>query len=220
LPELKADPDWAGAARAFVAGLAAQPDADGRVEFIDACRAEMGEQVYPGFIKLLVAVAALGDTQVRVLAAEALAHALATARLPSTRVAAFGGGGLAALASFPRGGLSTHLRNVGPVEYLCVWLTRDLGDGPLEPAAFRTALRHLLALFDASPRAASLYRAKLAADAANPMEGLHSQASRSVVRALVAAWEGGAGPEAAAGRAADAAGTASRAHDPFASLLR
>lgn len=220
MAELRAAPDWEGATRAFVAGLIAQADLEGRVDFIEACRAEFGEQVYPAFIKLLAAVSAMGDGQVRALTAEALAEALATSRLPSTKVAAFGGGGLAAFAGLGRGGLATHLRSVGPVEFLCVWLTRDVGEAALEPEAFSTALKHLLTLFDASPRAAGLYRAKLLADADNPLEGLHSQQSRAVVRALAAAWGAGAAPAEIAARALDAAGLSPDRRDPFAALMR
>ena len=216
MPGLKSDPDWIGAARAFVAGLEAQPGLDGRVAFIDACRAELGEQVYPAFIKLLAAVAAFGDEAARALCAEALAHALATARLPSARVAAFGGDSRP--PAFALKGLATHVRAVGPIEFLCLWLTRDVADEPLEPEAFRAALAWLLTLFDSAPRAAALYRAKLLADADNPMEGLHSQDSRQRVRALAAAWESGADAAEIAARAAAAAPAARR--DPFAGLAR
>ena len=219
MPILKAEPDWLGSAQAFVAGLEAQPTLDGQVEFIDACRAEFGDRIYPAFVKLLAAVAAFGDDRAKSLCAEALSHALATARLPTTKVAAWGaGGGLAELASLGRGGLATHLRAVGPIEFLCIWLTREVIDEPLDEAGFQKAMTWLLILFNASDRAANLYRAKLEADADNPMEGLHSQESRRLVRALTAAWAAGAEPREIAIRAAAARGGGR--HDPFAGLIR
>ena len=214
---LRSDPDWIGSAQAFAAGLAAQADLEGRVVFVEACRAELGDQVYPAFVKLLAAVAAFGDAPARALCAEALAHALATSRLPSTRVPAWGGGA-AALSRYRAGGLATNLRTVGPIEFLCIWLTRDLVEEPLDETAFRTALTWILTLFNASDRASKLYRAKLVADAENPMEGLYSQESRSLIRALTAAWEAGAEPAEVAARAVAARVTPP--HNPFAALGR
>ncbi len=196
---LRAEPDWAGAAQAFVSALEAQPTADGRVEVIDACREDLGEAVYPAFIKLLAAVARFGDLPARTLAAEAFAHALATSKLPSARVPAFGGGGLSAMAGAV-GGLRTHLRSVGPIEYLCLWAQRDLANEALDAEAFETALGWLLHVFDASPRAAVLYQAKLAADVEGPVEGLHDRDSRALVRALLDAWEAGGPAQEVAAR--------------------
>lgn len=210
---LKAEPDWAGAAQAFVSAIAVQPTPDGRVEVIDACREDLGEAVYPAFIKLLAAVARFGDAAACVMAADAFAHALATSKLPSARVPAFGGGGLSALTG--AGGLRTHLRSVGPIEYLCLWAGRDLANEALDADAFETALTWLLRLFDASPRAAILYQAKLAADADSPVEGLHDRDSRALVRALLEAWESGAPPEQAAART-----RAALRRDAFAALPR
>lgn len=150
---LKADPDWLGAARALVAGLEAQPALDGRVEVIERCRQELGDQVYPAFLKLLAAVACFGDDGVRRLTAEALAHALATARLPATRIPAWGAGDrFAALPGFGVGGLRANLRSVGPIEFLCIWSRRDVAAERLDEAAFETTLAWLLTLFAASPQ--------------------------------------------------------------------
>ena len=224
MAQLRADPDWAGAAQALVSALEAQPTADGRVEVVDACREDLGEAVYPAFIKLLAAVARFGDAPARALAADAFAHALATSKLPSARVPAFGGGGLSLLGGGLGGrlggglggeGLRTHLRSVGPIEYLCLWARRDLANEALDADAFETALGWLLRLFDASPRAAVLYQAKLAADVESPVEGLHDRDSRALVRALLDAWEAGGPAQEVAARTRGAL-----RRDGFAALSR
>ena len=208
---LKAAPDWVGGAQAFVSALEVQPSSDGRIEVIDACRAEMGDALYPGFIKLLAAVSRFGDDGARRLAANAFADALSTSKLPSVRVPAFGGGGFPGVG----GGLLTHMRSVGPIEFLCLWACRDMHAEVLDADAFETALAHLVRLFDASSRAAVLYQTKLASDAENPLEGLHTQESRQLVRALVAAWEAGRSPEEVARTARQTLRS-----DPFARLPR
>ncbi len=227
MPVLKADPDWAGAAQALVSALEAQGDEDGRVEALEAVRDAFGDAVYPGFLKLLAAVGRFGDLPARRLVADTFARALSTSRMPAARVPAWGGGpgglgavgGLAAAlgpAFAPAGpGLRGGLRAVGPLEFLCLWAHRDLAAEPLDADGFETALRWLLTLFDASSRAVVLYQLKLLADADSPVEGLHDRESRALVRALVAAWEGGGAP-------ADVAGEARRAlrRDPFAHLPR
>ncbi len=211
---LKAEPDWVSAAQALVSALEVQPDAEGRVEVIDACRAELGDAVYPAFLKLLAAVARFGDAPARALAADAFAHALATSKLPAIKVPAWGGGGL---RFGPPGsvGLLTNLRSVGPIEFLCLWARRDLASEPLDADAFETALTWLLRLFDASPRAAVLYQAKLAGDVESPVEGLYDREGRALLRTLVEAWEAGGAPEDIARRT-----RAALDRDPFSRLPR
>lgn len=200
---LKPQPDWIGAAQALVTALEAQPDGDGRVEVIEATRAALGDQVYPAFIKLLTAVARFAEPDAKRLVAEALAHGLATARPPATRLPAWG-------ASDRFAGLGgslplTNLRAAGPVEFLCIWLHRDVAAEALSDEAFLTATALLLDLLDAAPSAAGLYRARLGADLASPTEGLHTAASRRSTQALVQAWAEGLGPAEAARRALAAA---------------
>lgn len=202
---LKAQPDWIGAAQALVAALEAQPDADGRVQVVEATREALGDQVYPAFIKLLCAVGRFADPDAKRLVAEALAHGLATARPPATRLPAWGAsGGFASLGL--GGGLPlTNLRAAGPVEFLCIWLHRELSAEALSEEGFLTAMPLLLEVLDAAPAAASLYRARLKADLESPTEGLHTAASRRSTQALVDAWADGAGPAEAARRALAAA---------------
>ena len=188
---LKAEPDWRGGAAALAAGLRAQATVEGRVEILERVCDGFGEALYPGFAKLLAALAHFGSPAVKAMTAEALAHALVTARLPSTRVPAWGAGGFAGLAG---GGLSVAARKVGPLEFLCVWLVRDVASERLDDEAFRAALPLLIDLVSASPRAAALYADKLLIDIEDPTEGLHDARSRRLVRTLAERWRAGDAP--------------------------
>lgn len=188
---LKGDPDWRGGAAALAAGLQTQTTLDGRVDVLERVCDGFGEALYPGFAKLLAALAHFGGPAVKVMAADALAHALVTARLPSTRVPAWGAGGFASLTG---GGLGVAARNVGPLEFLCVWLVRDVASERLDDEAFRIALPLLIDLVSASPRAASLYADKLLIDIEDPTEGLHDARSRNLVRTLAERWRAGDAP--------------------------
>lgn len=180
---IKAEPDWAGAAQALVDGLNGQATADGRVTVLQRICDSLGEALYPGFVKLLAAAARFGDGPARVMVADALARALVTDRLPSVRLPAWGAAAFSGLPGMvgAGGGLMTNARNVGPLEFLCVWLTRDVVGQPLEDEAFERAAGLVLTLIIASPEAARLYAVKLAGDANNPIEGLHNRRSRRLV---------------------------------------
>lgn len=183
---IKSEPDWAGAAQALVDGLNGQTTADGRVTVLQRVCDSLGEALYPGFVKLLAAVARFGDGPARVLVADALARALVTDRLPSVRLPAWGAAAFSGLPAMggTGGGLMTNARSVGPLEFLCVWLTRDVVGQPLEDEAFERAAGLVLTLVAASPEATRLYAGKLAGDAENPIEGLHNRQSRRLVRLL------------------------------------
>lgn len=200
---LKAEPDWFGAAQALVEGLQGQPTLDGRVDVLERVCLDLGEALYPGFAKLLAAVDHFGDHEVKVLVADALAQALMTARLPSTRLPAWGAGGFAGLAL--GGPLRTNSRNVGPLEFLCVWLVRDVSDEALGGEAFETAATYLVDLISASPRAAALYVDKLRTDASDPTEGLHNAQTRRLIETLAERWAAGDAPAEVARAVARAA---------------
>lgn len=183
---LKAEPDWRGGAAALAAGLQAQTTLDGRVDVLERVCDGFGEALYPGFAKLLAALGHFGSPAVKALAAEALAHALITARLPSTRVPAWG--------ALP-GGFGGASRPVGPLEFLCVWLVRDVARERLDDVAFKSALTLVLDLVCASPRAAGLYADKLLIDLEDPAEGLHDARSRRLVQTLAERWRAGDAPD-------------------------
>lgn len=180
---IKSEPDWAGAAQALVDGLNGQTTVDGRVTVLQRICDGLGEALYPGFVKLLAAAARFGDGPARVLVADALARALVTDRLPSVRLPAWGAAAFSGLPGMG-GGLMTNARSVGPLEFLCIWLTRDVVGQPLEDEAFERAAALVLTLVSASPEAMRLYAGKLADDADNPIEGLHNRQSRRLVRLM------------------------------------
>jgi hypothetical protein len=200
---LKAEPDWFGAAQALVEGLQGQPTLDGRVDVLERVCLDLGEALYPGFAKLLAAVDHFGDHEVKVLVADALAQALMTARLPSTRLPAWGAGGFAGLGL--GGPLRTNSRNVGPLEFLCVWLVRDVSDEALGGEAFETAATYLVDLISASPRAAALYVDNLRTDASDPTEGLHNAQTRRLIETRAERWASGDAPAEVARAVARAA---------------
>jgi len=205
---LKSEPDWFGAAQALVEGLQGQPSLDRRVDVLERVCTDLGDALYPGFAKLLAAVAHFGEPDVKALVADTLAQALLTARLPAARVPAWGAGGF----SSPFQGLGgvggpllSNSRKVGPLEFLCVWLVRDIADAPLDAEAFETAATYLLDLVSASPKAAALYIDKLRADAADPTEGLHNAQSRRLIEILAERWSAGDPPAEVARAVARAA---------------
>lgn len=218
---LKAEPDWLGASRSLAENLAALPDSERRVQFLERCCLELGDALYPAFVKLMAATAWFGDGRVRALVAETLAEAIVTARLPSVRLPAWGAERWpsASPAFGGSGGLQFNTRSLGPVEFLCVWLQRDVTGEVLTEDAFERALTLLLQLIDASPRARALYIDKLRADAEDPTEGLHTRQGRRLLTLLAEHWGRGDAPEAAARRLADAVRT-ERAADRWGSPQR
>lgn len=204
---IKSEPDWAAAAQALVDGLNGQTTADGRVTVLQRVCDRLGEALYPGFVKLLAAAARFGDGPARVLVADALARALVTDRLPSVRLPAWGAAAFSGLPGMGGvgGGLMTNARSVGPLEFLCVWLTRDVVGQPLEDEAFERAAGLVLTLVAASPEAKRLYAGKLAGDADNPIEGLHNRQSRRLVRLMAEGMAANHAPEAVARAVLEAA---------------
>jgi hypothetical protein len=188
--QLKDDPAWESAARSFVAGIATLPTRDERVRLIEQVWAELGDMLYPAFIKILCAIAHWGDASARRLTAEALAHALATARLPSGPTPAWGSSSWSPLpAGAPGAGWHARpARNLGPLEFLCVWHAQRGAEGRLDQQDFAYAVRKIIELFDAAPEAAALYSAKLLDDVANPIEGAFSRQTRALIASIAHDW--------------------------------
>jgi hypothetical protein len=186
---IKADADWIAAGQGLVDGLAASGDAEARVRFLARVCESLGDALYPAFLKILCAIGRFADAPARALVAEALADALATARLPSGRLPGWGAPGP-----------TTSARSLGPVEYLCAWRIHGAGRGRLGDGDFRRAAQYLTAIIRDSRPAAERYAAKLRVDADQPVEGVYSRGARRALAAFAESFEAGDDPTATAGR--------------------
>jgi hypothetical protein len=191
-PAIKAEPDWIAAGEDLVRGLQSLPEGEPRLSLMQRLCADLGDALYPAFLKMLCAIGRFGDAPARALAAETLAEALASGRLPSGRIAAWG-------ASFgPSPGRAG--RSLGPIEYLAVWHLEARRSDPVDETSFLTASRLLIALIIASPAAASAYAAKLRQEVEDPIEGTYSRATRRLLDVFADCLDSQAAPEDAARR--------------------
>lgn len=190
-------PRWEAAAQRLVSALAAQPDRDARCRLLDRVAGRLRTPHYLSFVQLLCAVERFGDAAARTLVAEALADALESDRLPSGAVPAWGASSFrpAAALGVSAASLASGGRRLGPIEFLCAALLQP----GVQPAASRSdadfALQRVIALVNASPRAAALYAARLQSHAADPLEGALSLRTRGTLQALGAHWQAGDSPE-------------------------
>jgi len=175
-PELRAEPDWHGAAEVLIEGCAHLPDDEQRVRWMERLALALGDALYPAFLKVLCLVGEQGDAAAQRAVAHALVQALASGRLPAGRQASWGSPSAAASG-----------RPFGPIEYLCAWHAQG-GTQALPAAAFDRTARAVLGLVSHSPAAHQLYRAKLLADADDPLDGSWTRGSRDALKALAQAW--------------------------------
>jgi hypothetical protein len=191
-------PRWEAAAQRLVSALREQPDDDARSRLLERVAARFGDDHYLRFVQLLCAVQHFGDPRARTIVADALAGALARHRLPAGAIPAWGApafrpaafsGGLSAA-----GGLS-GTRRLGPIEFLCASLLQPGGRPAPEADQVEIALRGVIALVDASRRAAELYVARLAVHADDPLQGTLNRRTRDTLRAIAGHWRTGETPE-------------------------
>ncbi|MCM5678275.1 hypothetical protein M8A51_01890 [Schlegelella sp. S2-27] len=181
---LRREPDWRAAAQSLVDGCASLDGVEPRVQLVERVCVRLGDELYPAFLKVMCLVGACGDAQARRLVAGALAHAVATGRLPSGRLAAWGSSG--GLEQAPR------TAGLGPIEFLCAWYERPAGPQLLSAAAFERAAGPLIELVSTDDTARSLYCAKLQADAEDPLiGGAWSRSGRTALAALARSWRAG-----------------------------
>lgn len=190
---IRDDADWVAAGAALVEQLAGLDSREDRLRLVSRCCEDFGDSLYPAFLKLLCAVGRFGEPGARALVADTLAEAIATARLPSGRMAAWGGSGPAAghPGALPGGRAA---RRFGPVEYLCTWHMEGRGEHPLDEETFSTACRLLAALVGASPQARRSYADKLLQDASDPLDGTYSRATRQLLETFAHGLEAGDEP--------------------------
>lgn len=195
-------PRWEAAAQRLVSALAAQPDAAARNRLLERVAARFGSAHYLSFVQLLCAVEQFGDPSARAIVADALSGAIASGRVPTGTVPAWGAASARPAAAGPSG---SGGRPLGPIEFVCAALLQP-GVTPSAGAAdAEFALRRLVALLNASPRAATLYAARLRAHAGDPLEGALSRRTRATLDALGAHWTPGEPPERMVRRAIAAA---------------
>lgn len=186
---LRAAPDWSGAAQTLVEGCCTLPEAE-RLRWLERLCIGLGDQLYPAFLRVLCLVGDHGEALAQRAVAATLMQALASGRLPSGRQTAWG----ASTGALPGAANRAATRQQGPIEFLCAWYLRPGGTDPLSATGFDQSARALLGLVAHDPQAHALYRARLAAAAADPLEGAWSRSDRAALSALVAAWQPGAAP--------------------------
>lgn len=185
---LLAEPRWALAAQSLVEGCIDLPNDEDRVALLAAVCEGLGDDLYPAFLRVLSIIGEHGDHAARAAVAYALVHALRTGRLPSGRRSAWG----ASASTASQAGSYGRARSLGPLEYLCAWHTQADDARALSAEQFHTAARAMMDLIATSPEARALYCEKLLADVDDPIAGALTRQTRHALRALAAAWSGGA----------------------------
>jgi hypothetical protein len=194
-PRLAERPDWPRAVQALADGLqCVEPRR--RPDLLECVCTGLGDTLYPSFVQLLCAARRFGDADVQALLADALADAIATSQLPSRKLPAWGAEN-SGMAPALQNTLGFNVRSFGPIEFMCAAQWQGLGGGPFPRESFEAALRGLLQLIAASPRAVELYRSKLEADLADPLGGGFTHANRAQLASFVDVWRPNASIEPA-----------------------
>lgn len=180
MAELQAQPRWADAAQALIAGCVdLGPRQDGAVALMEAVCTGLGDQLYPAFLRVLAEVNQRGEYAARAAVAQTLTQSLSQGRLPSGSRAAWG--------ALPAG---AQRRSLGPIEYLCLAAWPQRGSAELSPAQFQTLAGAVLELMDCDADARSLYADHLCAVADDPLDGTLPREVRAALRALAQRWRG------------------------------
>jgi hypothetical protein len=180
LPELLAEPRWAEAAQALISGCVdLGPRQDGAVALMEAVCTDLGDQLYPAFLRVLAEVNLRGEYAARAAVAQTLTQSLCQGRLPSGSRAAWGGHGPGA-----------QRRSLGPIEYLCLAAWPGQKPAQLSPEQFQTLASAVMDLLDCDADARRLYADHLSAVADDPLDGTMPREVRSALRSLVHSWRG------------------------------
>jgi len=194
----RAAPRWEAAAQRLVSALGEQPDDDASSRLLERIATRFGDARYLAFVQLLCAVQHFGDAVARRRLADALAGALARHRLPAGQIPAWGAPSLPVYrpgSGLPRAGQLSGARRLGPIEYLCASLTQSGGAAASPGDDVEFALRCVIELVGASPRAVELYTARLVVHADDPLQGTLNRRTRDVLRAIAGLWRAGESPE-------------------------
>ena len=217
MPELTAPSPEAlrTAAARLVSTLAAHEDDEYRLTVLRRLARTLGEERYPLFLRLLTVVAESDDEAAKRLLADAFGAALRRMDLPGGALSSWGATRLPLPEVGSQGTLdvsalsgqffgATPRRLLGPVEYLTVWHLQRTQRIVLGTERYRDTLTRLVELFNHSEQARRLYPQKLAADAANELEGAYTRVTRESLAAIASAWQAGRAPEQVAQAALDA----------------
>ena len=179
-------PDWHAAAQALVDGYQALVSSDERVQLTEQLCDKLGGQLYPAYLQILYNVEHFADLEARNLVTGTLTYGLSTGRLPSGKVAAWGGRNLNPSSSY------NGSRTLGPIEYVCSWYTQSSHLHPLTRNRFVDIASSLVRLISTDQNATALYCLQLKTDAEDMIGGTLSSKTRDGLVAMSDAWQGGA----------------------------
>jgi len=211
--EIPSASELRAAADRLVSALAAHSDPEYRLTVLKRLVRRLGEERYPLFLRLLGVVGESDDAHAQALIADTFGTALRRMDMPGGALSSWGAarlpdssGPLEASAFSGRFFGATPQRLLGPVEYLTVWHLQRTQRTTLGADTFRTSLARMIALFNRSDDARTLYPQKLAADAQNELEGAYTRATRERLAAIASAWKAGRSPDEVAQAALDTHG--------------
>lgn len=189
------------AAARLVALLGAHQDDEYRLTVLRRLARQLGEERYPLFLRLLTVVAESEDEAAKRLLADTFGTALRRMDLPGGALSSWGATRLPDAGTLDVNALSggffgaSPRRLLGPVEYLTVWHLQRTQRMVLGADSYRATLALLVDLFNHGEEARRLYPQKLAADAANQLEGAYTRVTRDSLAAIAGAWQAGKPPE-------------------------
>jgi hypothetical protein len=200
------------AAARLVALLGAHDDDEYRLTVLRRLARRLGEDRYPLFLRMLTVVAESEDEAAKRLLADTFGAALRRMDLPGGALSSWGATRLPDAQTLDVNALSggffgaSPRRLLGPVEYLTVWHLQRTQRQLLGADSYRNTLALLVDLFNHGDEARRLYPQKLAADAANELEGAYTRVTRDSLAAIAGAWQAGKPPQEVAGAALAAGG--------------
>lgn len=200
------------AAARLVALLGAHQDDEYRLTVLRRLARLLGEDRYPLFLRLLTVVAESDDEDAKRLVASTFGAALRRMDLPGGALSSWGATRLPEARTLDASALSggffsaSPRRLLGPVEYLTVWHLQRTQRQRLGPESYGSTLALLVDLFNHGEEARRLYPQKLAADAANELEGAYTRVTRDCLAAIAGAWQAGKPPDEIAAAALAAGG--------------
>lgn len=199
-------------ARRLVLALDARTEEQYRLAVLKRVARELGSDAFPQFLKLLLVIAESDDTRAKRLLADTLAGALRRMDLPSGQLTSWGATRLAEgdpTDSVSANELSRYFfggapkRQLGPIEYLTVWLFQRTQRVTLDAALYADALAKIISLINTNPEASERYARKLAADSNSELEGTYTRDTRARLSAIASYWLAGASPQEIAVAAVD-----------------